>query len=93
MRFAASDEPSASAVVAGTLAKGDDQAAVKALTDQRVDSLDGFDGADDTFLATSEDAVPEGWAVIGSVAEAGPDGPAVTVDGAAYDGPTGWTHF
>jgi thiamine-monophosphate kinase len=37
--------------------------------------------------------VPEGWAVIGSVTEAGPDGPAVTVDGAAYDGPTGWTHF
>ncbi|CAM4351455.1 MULTISPECIES: hypothetical protein [Corynebacterium] len=60
VRFAASDEPSASAVVAGTLAKGDDQAAVKALTDQRVDSLDGFDGADDTFVATSEVAVPEG---------------------------------
>ena len=45
-------------------------------------------------LATfPEDAVPEGWAVIGSVTEAGPDGPTVTVDGAAYDGPTGWTHF
>jgi thiamine-monophosphate kinase len=51
-------------------------------------------GDDHSLLATfPEDAVPEGWAVIGSVTEAGPDGPAVTVDGAAYDGPTGWTHF
>ena len=37
--------------------------------------------------------VPAGWAVIGAVTEAGPEGPAVTVDGAVYDGPTGWTHF
>jgi thiamine-monophosphate kinase len=51
-------------------------------------------GDDHSLLATfPEHAVPEGWAVIGSVTEAGPDGPAVTVDGAAYDGPTGWTHF
>jgi len=31
--------------------------------------------------------------VIGSVAAPGIDGPVVTVDGAAYDGPTGWVHF
>ena len=37
--------------------------------------------------------MPEGWSVIGSVTEPGPDGPAVTVDGAPYDGPTGWIHF
>jgi len=33
--------------------------------------------------------LPEGWHEIGSVAE----GSGVTVDGAAYDGPTGHTHF
>ncbi|MFC6288416.1 thiamine-phosphate kinase [Nocardioides sp. GCM10027113] len=42
-----------------------------------------------TFPGGSEGAVPEGWTVVGSVAE----GSGVTVDGAAYDGPTGWTHF
>ena len=47
-------------------------------------------GDDHALLATFPSAdVPEGWAVIGSVSE----GSAVTVDGAAYDGPTGWTHF
>lgn len=48
-------------------------------------------GEDHALLATfaSVDAVPDGWAVIGAVA----DGEGVTVDGAAYDGPTGWTHF
>ena len=51
-------------------------------------------GDDHALLATfPEGSVPEGWSVIGSVAEAGPDGPAVTVDGAAYEGPTGWVHF
>ena len=30
---------------------------------------------------------------IGIVTEPGSDGPGVTVDGAPYDGPTGWTHF
>ena len=51
-------------------------------------------GDDHALLAPfSEDAVPAGWAVIGAVTEAGPEGPAVTVDGAVYDGPTGWTHF
>ncbi|WP_182526162.1 thiamine-phosphate kinase [Nocardioides dongkuii] len=48
-------------------------------------------GDDHALLATFPDAgsVPEGWAVVGTVAE----GAGVTVDGAPYDGPTGWTHF
>jgi thiamine-monophosphate kinase len=51
-------------------------------------------GDDHALLATfPEGSVPEGWQVIGSVGPAGPDGPAVTVDGAAYEGPTGWVHF
>ncbi|GCD91942.1 thiamine-phosphate kinase [Nocardioides sp. LS1] len=51
-------------------------------------------GDDHALLATfPAGSVPEGWHVIGEVAEAGDDGPRVTVDGAAYDGPTGWTHF
>ncbi|WP_344152315.1 thiamine-phosphate kinase [Nocardioides koreensis] len=51
-------------------------------------------GDDHALLATfPERSVPEGWSVIGSVAAPGPDGPAVTVDGAAYEGPTGWVHF
>jgi thiamine-monophosphate kinase len=47
-------------------------------------------GEDHSLLATfpSED-VPGGWTVIGSVTA----GSGVTVDGAAYDGPTGWSHF
>jgi thiamine-monophosphate kinase len=49
-------------------------------------------GEDHALLATfpDEGSVPEGWTVIGSVAEGEPR---VTVDGSAYDGPTGWTHF
>ena len=48
-------------------------------------------GDDHPLLATFPDAasVPSGWLVIGSVSE----GSGVTVNGAAYDGPTGWTHF
>lgn len=48
-------------------------------------------GEDHALLATfaSVADVPDGWSVIGAVA----DGAGVTVDGAAYDGPTGWTHF
>jgi thiamine-monophosphate kinase len=48
-------------------------------------------GEDHSLLATFESvsAVPEGWSVIGAVAV----GEGVTVDGAAYEGPTGWTHF
>lgn len=47
-------------------------------------------GDDHALLATfPAGAVPDGWAVIGAVGE----GEGVTVDGAAYDGPTGWSHF
>jgi thiamine-monophosphate kinase len=52
-------------------------------------------GDDHALLATYPDeaSVPDGWQVIGTVSAPGEDGPGVTVDGAAYDGPTGWTHF
>ncbi|MFZ2013616.1 MAG: thiamine-phosphate kinase [Nocardioides sp.] len=47
-------------------------------------------GDDHALLATfPRGSVPEGWQVIGSVTE----GSGVTVDGAPYDGPAGWTHF
>jgi thiamine-monophosphate kinase len=48
-------------------------------------------GDDHPLLATFEDAgaVPAGWQVIGEVTA----GEGVTVDGAEYDGPAGWTHF
>ena len=48
-------------------------------------------GDDHSLLATfpAGATLPEGWRVIGSVHE----GEGVTVDGGAYDGPTGWTHF
>ncbi|WP_122817070.1 thiamine-phosphate kinase [Nocardioides pantholopis] len=49
-------------------------------------------GDDHALLATFPDdaSVPAGWQVVGSVAAGEP---AVTVDGAPYDGPTGWSHF
>jgi len=37
--------------------------------------------------------LPEGFTAIGSVSEPGEAGAVVTVDGAAYDGPPGWSHF
>ena len=48
-------------------------------------------GDDHALLATfpAGTALPEGWLAIGTVAE----GEGVTVDGAPYDGPTGWSHF
>jgi thiamine-monophosphate kinase len=48
-------------------------------------------GDDHALVATfpSEDGLPDGWSRIGTVAE----GEGVTVDRAAYDGPTGHTHF
>jgi thiamine-monophosphate kinase len=48
-------------------------------------------GDDHSLLATfpGEKAVPEGWTVVGSVAE----GEGVTVDGEIYAGEKGWTHF
>ncbi len=52
-------------------------------------------GDDHSLLATfpAEVALPDGWTRIGTVTDPGSDGPAVTVDGTSYDGPTGWTHF
>ncbi len=48
-------------------------------------------GEDHSLLATfpGDATLPDGWAAIGAVAE----GEGVTVDGEAYDGETGWTHF
>ena len=48
-------------------------------------------GDDHALLATfpADASLPEGWTVVGSVSA----GTGVTVDGAAYDGPTGWSHF
>jgi thiamine-monophosphate kinase len=46
-------------------------------------------GDDHALLATFPERVPDGWLEIGSVAE----GSGITVDGAAYDGPAGWSHF
>ncbi len=50
-------------------------------------------GDDHALLATFPDsgAVPDGWTVVGEVRVGEPG--LVTVDGAPYDGPTGWTHF
>ncbi|GAB2991544.1 thiamine-phosphate kinase [Nocardioides montaniterrae] len=52
-------------------------------------------GDDHALLATfPAGSVPAGWAVIGRVvAPSESEGTRVTVDGAAYDGPQGWTHF
>ncbi len=47
-------------------------------------------GEDHSLLATFDPGtVPAGWTEVGTVEE----GEGVTVDGAEYDGPTGWTHF
>jgi thiamine-monophosphate kinase len=47
-------------------------------------------GEDHSLLASfAPGTVPAGWTEIGTVGE----GSGVTVDGAAYDGPAGWTHF
>ncbi|WP_268239185.1 thiamine-phosphate kinase [Microlunatus endophyticus] len=50
-------------------------------------------GEDHGLAATFADGdVPQGWTVIGTVDEPA-DGPAVTVDGAAWDDSTGWDHY
>lgn len=51
-------------------------------------------GDDHALLATfpAGAGLPQGWTRIGTVGETG-DGPAVTVDGQEYGGPTGWSHF
>jgi thiamine-monophosphate kinase len=53
-------------------------------------------GGEDHALAasfSSADRVPPGWRVLGTVTEPGPDGPAVLVDGAPYEGAAGYDHF
>jgi thiamine-monophosphate kinase len=51
-------------------------------------------GDDPALLATfAPGDVPEGWLVVGEVGKASADAPRVTVDGAEYDGPPGWSHF
>jgi len=48
-------------------------------------------GDDHALVATfpAGTAIPDGWRAVGTVS----DGSGVTVDGAAWDGPTGHTHF
>ncbi|GAA4100443.1 thiamine-phosphate kinase [Nocardioides kongjuensis] len=43
------------------------------------------------FNRTAE--LPDGWTQVGAVLPADGGQPMVTVDGEAYDGPAGWTHF
>lgn len=52
-------------------------------------------GEDHALVATfpSATTLPEGFRAIGLVHDAGPEGARVTVAGAAYDGPAGWSHF
>lgn len=51
-------------------------------------------GEDHAFAATfPAGAVPEGWLVIGSVAEAGDGEPGVFVDGSGWATEDGWDHF
>ncbi len=52
-------------------------------------------GEDHAIVATfpAGTTLPEGFTVIGSVSPPETAGAVVTVDGSAYDGPTGWQHF
>lgn len=52
-------------------------------------------GGEDHALAATfpPGQVPEGWATIGAVGEAGEDGPAVLVDGSPFTGVPGFDHF
>ena len=59
VRFSVSEESAASALVASKVA-GNDNDAVQALTDQRIGSADELNADAGEFLATAEDAVPEG---------------------------------
>ena len=59
LRFAVSEESAASALVASQVV-GNDNDAVQALTDQRIASASELDADAGEYLATAEDAVPEG---------------------------------
>ncbi len=52
-------------------------------------------GEDHALAATFESttAVPDGWRVLGGITSGLAGGPAVTVDGEAYEGPAGFDHF
>jgi thiamine-monophosphate kinase len=52
-------------------------------------------GEDHALLATfpPDATLPDGFTPVGRVEGPGRDAPAVTVDGAPYDGPAGWSHF
>jgi thiamine-monophosphate kinase len=53
-------------------------------------------GGDDHALVATFPAgtdLPEGFSPIGSASEPGEAGAVVTVDGATYEGPPGWSHF
>ena len=59
LRFAVSEESAASALVASQVV-GNDNDAVQALTDQRIGSASDLNADAGEYLATAEDAVPEG---------------------------------
>lgn len=59
LRFAVSEESAASALVASHVV-GNDNDAVQALTDQRIASASDLNANAGEYLATAEDAVPEG---------------------------------
>lgn len=59
VRFPVSEESAASALVASKVA-GNDNDAVQALTDQRIGSASDLNADAGEYLATAEDAVPEG---------------------------------
>ena len=59
VRFPVSEESAASALVASQVA-GNDNDAVQALTDQRIGIADELNADAGEYLATAEDAVPEG---------------------------------
>lgn len=59
LRFSVSEESAASALVASQVA-GNDNDAVQALTDQRIGNASELNADAGEYLATAEDAVPEG---------------------------------
>lgn len=60
VRFPTGEQPSASAVVASKLAGEDAGRAASALKEQRLDPFADYEQTPDTFVATAEDATPEG---------------------------------